>query len=186
MPRNTNLLFKMKSALASAICLMLFVGLSSCRDDGPMGPPGNDGPAGPPGNANVQAETFIFSMDDATINGPVASVPYDVPELGSEVVDDGAVLAYFFEQGTWTAMPYTFGEESAEVPAVDYTVTLGYAYDIQFLEIFYEASSEVAVDLANQPDREIKVVFIQGFPLSKVAVDVSDYEAVATYFGLDE
>jgi hypothetical protein len=96
------------------------------------------------------------------------------------------VLAYFYEQGTWTAMPYTFGEESTEVPAVDYTVTLGYAYDIQFLEIFYEASSEVAVDLANQPDREIKVVFIQGFPLSKVAVDVRDYEAVATYFGLDE
>ena len=170
----------MKNLFATACCLTLIFGISACSNDGPVGPPG------PPGNANVQVATFIFSMDDATINGPVASVQYDVPQLGGDVVDDGAVLAYFHEQGTWTAMPYTFGEESAELPAVDYTLTLGYAYDIGFLEVFYEASSSEAVDLALQPDREIKAVFIQGFPLSKTAIDLSDYEAVADYFGLED
>lgn len=124
-------------------------------------------------------------MDDASINGPVASVQFDVPGLDADVVDDGAVLAYFREQDTWTAMPYTFGDESTEFPAVDYTLTLGYAYDIEFLEVFYEASSGEAVDLASLPDRTIKAVFIAGLPLSKVGVDLSDYDAVAAYFGLE-
>lgn len=152
--------------------------------EGPRGPTGPEGPEGPPGNANVTASTFLFSMDDATINGRVASVQYNVPELDPDVVDDGAVLAFFREQDTWTAMPYTFGQESSELPAVDYTVTLGYAYDVEFLEVFYEASSGVAVDLSTQPDRTIKAVFISGFPPSKTGVDLSDYEATAKYFGL--
>ncbi len=169
----------MKNVYTVAFCLTLLVGLSACDSQG------SRGPQGPPGNANVLATTFIFSMDDAAINGPVASVQYDVPQLGSAVVDDGAVLAYFYEQGTWTAMPYTFGEESPELAAVDYTLTLGFAYDIQFLEVFYEASSGEAVDLAAQPDREIKAVFIEGFPLSKAGIDLTDYNAVAEYFGLE-
>ena len=151
---------------------------------GPEGPEGQEGPEGPPGNANVTASTFLFSMDDATINGSVASVQYNVPELDPDVVDDGAVLAFFREQDTWTAMPYTFGEESSELPAVDYTLTIGYAYGVEFLKVFYEASSEEAVDLSSQPDRTIKAVFISGFPPSKAGVDLSDYEATAKYFGL--
>ncbi len=170
----------MKTNLTVAFCFLLLFGVSACDGDGPVGP------QGPPGNANVSASTFLFSMADATINGPVASVQYDIPGLDVDVVDEGAVLAYFREQGTWTAMPYTFGEESAEVPAVDYTLTLGYAYDIEFLEVFYEASSAEAVDLESQPDRMIKAVFIAGIPLSKVGIDLSDYAAVADYFGLEK
>ena len=83
------------------------------------------------------------------------------------------------------AMPYTFANESPSLPAVDFTITLGYAYDDRFLEVFYEASTE-EIDLSEQPDRAMKAVIIDGFPAGKAAVDLSDYEAVMRYFGLTE
>ncbi len=158
------------------LALVLFAGLSACGDDDPVGPSGN---------ATVHAIVVDFSMDDAVINGPVASVQYDVPAITPNVVDNGAVLTYFREQGTWTAMPYTFGEESPDLAAVDYTLTFGYAYDDDFLELFYEASSGEAVDLSAQPDQEVKVVIIDAMPLSKTGIDLTNYEAVADYFGLE-
>ncbi len=166
----------MKRLPNAVVAFVLFASLSACSSEGPVGPPGN---------ANVHAITFDFIMDDAVINGPVASVQYDVPSITPSVVDGGAVLAYFREQGTWTAMPYTFGEESPDLPAVDYTLSLGYAYDDAFLEVFYEASSSEAVDLAAQPDREIKAVIIDGVLLAKAGIDLTNYEAVADYFGLE-
>lgn len=159
---------------AALLFLASFV-LTSC--DGPTGPPG------PPGNANVHSLTFDFSMDDAQFNGPVASVQYDVSSITPSVVDHGAVLLYFREQETWTATPYTFAEESPDLPAVDFTITLGYGYDDAFLEVFYE-SSTTAIDLADQPDREMKAVIIDGIPLGKIGVDLTDYEAVRAHFGL--
>lgn len=166
----------MKNLRSAFFAFVLFVGLSAC---------GNDDPVGPDVPANVHAITFNFRMDRAVINGPVASAQFDVPTITRSVVDGGAVLAYFREQGTWTAMPYTFGEESPDLAAVDYTLTLGYAYDDALLEIFYEASSSEAVDLAAQPDREIKAVIIDGVVLSKAGIDVRNYDAVAEYFGLE-
>ena len=157
------------------LTLVLVLALSACGDDDPL----------TPGSASVHTVTLDFLLDDAAINGPVASVQYDVPSITPNVVDNGAVLAYFREQGTWTAMPYTFGEESPDLPAVDYTLTFGYGYDDQFLEIFYEASSGEAVDLAAQPDQVVKVVVIEGFPPSKTGVDLTNYEAVADYYGLE-
>lgn len=157
-----------------AAALLLF---AAC--DGPAGPPG------PPGNANVHSISFEFSMAEAQINGPVASVGYDVPSITPSVVDHGAVLVYFREQGTWTALPYTFAEESPDLPAVDYTITFGYAFDDAFLELFYEAST-TEIALENQPDRRMKAVVIDGMPLGKIGVDPSDYEAVHAYFGLDD
>lgn len=158
-------------ALAAAL-----VTLSAC--DG-------DGPSGPGREASVHTVTFDFVMADASINGPVASVQYDVPSITPSVVENGAVLAYFWEQGTWTAMPYTFAEESPDLPAVDFTITLGYGYDTQFLEVFYESSTE-AIDLDDQPAREIRAVIIDGYSAGKAGVDVTDYNAVAQYYGLEE
>ena len=165
----------MKTTRTVLLSLALVLALSACDDDDPL----------TPGNAAVHTLTLDFLLDDASINGPVASVQYDVPSITPNVVDNGAVLAYFREQGTWTAMPYTFGEESPDLPAVDYTLTFGYGYDDQFLEIFYEASSGEAVDLGAQPDQIVKVVVIDGFPPSKTGVDLTNYEAVAEYYGLE-
>ncbi len=139
----------------------------------------------PEPETRVHTIDLDFSMDDASFNGPVASVQYDVPSITPSVVDNGAVLAFFWEQGTWTAMPYTFAEESPDLPAVDYTITLGYGYDDLFLEIFYEASTD-AVNLGNQPDRQVRAVIIDGFAPGKAGVDLTDYEAVARYYGIEE
>jgi hypothetical protein len=166
-----------------SVWLLAIWGLSPLACEGPAGPPG------PPGNANVVSFTFTLLPERLHYNGPVASVGYQVQEITARVVEGGAVLVYFYEQGTWTALPYTFAYESAELPAVDFTVTLGYAFEVGFLEVFYEASTE-AVDLRRlalvQTPRRLKVVIIEGFPLAKMPVDVRSYEAVRTYFGLPD
>ncbi len=147
-----------------------------------------EGPQGPPGNANVFSLNFDFSMNDAIINGNVASAQYDVPSITPSVVDEGAVLLFFRDQGTWTAMPFVIAVESEDTPAVDYTINFGFGFDDQFIEVFYETS--VADDdfaktlLLEQPDRQIKAVVIDGFPFGKTSIDLSDYEAVKDYFQL--
>ena len=170
----------MRRQLPALVLLFAACALSACEAE-LVGPPG---PAGPPGNANVTALTLEFEMDEASYNGSVASAGFTVPAITPSVVDYGAVMVYFYEQGTWTAMPYMFADESPNLEAVDYTITLGYAYDDRFLEVFYEASTD-AIDLSLQPDREMKVVIIDGYPAGKASPDLRDYHAVMEYYGLD-
>ena len=153
-------------------------------NEGPVGPRGPEGPAG---NANVFSVGFTFSMNDAIINNNVASVQFDVPGITPRVVDEGAVLVFFRDQGTWTSMPFVFSVESEDLAAVDYTINMAYGYDDEFLEVFYETSVEdpdFAMDVfLDQPDREMKAVIIDGF-FAKTQVDLTDYEAVAEHFDL--
>ncbi len=129
---------------------------------------------------------FVFSMDDAIINGDVASVQFQAGSVTPNVVDNGAVLAFFREQGTWTAMPYTFAVENPEIPAVDYTISLGYGYDDGLIEVFYEASTPEA-PLFEQPDRRIKAIIIEDLGyLSGANVNLNDYESVKSFFDLED
>ena len=175
----------MKHAQRFGLLALLGITLlaSGCETNvaGPPGPPGRDGVI------DVFAVNFTFSMRDATINGNVASVQFDVPDITRNVVENGAVMLYFREQGTWTAMPYTYGVESPDLAAVDYTVSLGFGYDEQLIEVFYEASTD-AVDLGLQPDRPVRAVIIDGFFANKkgAPVDLTDYNAVAAYYGLTD
>ncbi|MEX0599647.1 MAG: hypothetical protein WD021_01815 [Rhodothermales bacterium] len=146
---------------------------------------GDDGPSGPQGNAGIYSETFVFSMLDAQVNGSVASVQFEVPSITPRVVDFGAVLVFFREQGTWTAMPYTFAEESPDLPAVDYTISLGYGFDDHLLEVFYEAST-TEVDLFAQPDREMRMIVLDDLAVGKTGIDLTDYHAVRAYYRLGE
>ena len=171
----------MRSIRIAAFATFVLCIASGC--DGVEGPPGREGLPGR--DAVVFANEFVFSMADAQFDGPVASVAYDVPDITPAVVDGGAVLVFFREQGTWTAMPYTFAEESGNLPAVDFTITLGYGYDDALLEVFYEASTD-EIDLSTQPDRTMKLVIIEGFPPSKAGVDLTDYQAVKAYYGLQD
>jgi hypothetical protein len=170
--------FPLRLVTTLLIGFLLFA-LVGC-EEGPVGPPG---PPGPPGDPAVFSFTVDFQIAEAAIDGPVASVQYDAPEITERVVQNGAVMAYFREQGTWTALPYTYGVESPDLPAVDYTVTLGYAFETGFLEVFYEASSGFVTD--ELPDQLIKVVVIESFAGTRSAeVDLTDYNAVANHFGL--
>lgn len=162
--------------------LLLLLATSGCIIEESVGPVG---PQGPAGNANVFSHNFLLTMDDATFNGTVASVQFEVPDLNASVVDDGAILMFFRDQGTWTAMPYTFGVESQDLPAVDYTISMGFGYDIGFLEIFYEAST-TAVDLAAMPDRDIKLVVIDGYAYGKKGLDLTNWDEVRAAYGLHD
>lgn len=137
-------------------------------------------------HTEVRSVEFVFSMADAVINGDVASVQFAVPAINPAVVDNGAVIAYFREQGTWTAMPFTFAVESPDLPAVDYTITMGFGYDDGFVEVFYEGSSEAA-GLENQPDRLIRAVIIDDLSFPGIAnVDLNNYESVKSALQLED
>lgn len=137
-------------------------------------------------DARVRSINFTFSMRNADINGTVASVQYDVPEITARVSSGGAILAFFREQNTWTAMPYTFAVENPEIPAVDYTITLGYAFEERLLEVFYEASTPEA-PLSTQPDRTVKLVIIDADVYSsKQGIDLTDWHQVKAAFGLED
>jgi len=178
----------MKISIACTALGLFMVAAAGCSDSfvGPTGPPG------PPGNANVFSFNFEFALDQAVFNGAVASRQYDAPEISPSVVDGGAVLVYFRDQGTWTALPFTVGVESRDLAAVDYTFSIGYGYDDDFLEVFLEASTDDDVvwdDIVSLlPERyEMKAVIIDGFALGKNSdLDLRDYEAVKAYYGLKE
>lgn len=147
---------------------------------------------------------LIFDVSTAveSTDGLVLFSEYDTPEITNNVVTAGLVMAYYFEEtsGTWTAMPYTYGEESQNVEAVDYTLTFGYAFNTGFMQVFYEASAPFALDFA--VSRDVRVaIFSGGFlnanlnksdaPVIKKLetvypdVDFRNYQAVAKRFDLD-
>ena len=161
------------------LLFLLTAGGSGCVVEESVGPPG------PPGNANVFSLNFDFLLADAIFNGTVASVQYDIPDISASVVDEGAVLMFFRDQGTWTAMPYSYGVESQDVPAVDYTVSFGFGYEVGFLEVFYEVSID-AIDVSDLTDRVMKAVIIDGFPFGKSSVDLTDWETVKNLFNLND
>ena len=149
-------------------------------------------PAGLGGIANVRALNVVFSLENATFNETVASEKFEVPAVTPSVVDRGAVLVYFRDQGTWTALPFTIGIESSEMPVVDYTFTIGYGYDDSLVEIFVEASTadslvwEDIVSILPQ-SYVMKIVVIDGFAADEHQdLDLSDYQAVEEYFSLAE
>jgi len=162
--------------------LVLF--LVGCDSAGGSGPPGPRGPRGYPGDPAISAFTVDFFVDEAAINGTVASTTYDAPEVTPSVVQSGMVAAYVREQGTWTALPYTYGVESPDLPAVDYTVTLGYAFEVGFVELFFEVSTPVVFDLLS--NRTVKFVVLSGSPAALSSINWNDYSAVASRFGLAE
>ncbi len=143
---------------------------------------------GPPGNANVQSVFLTFSTRQAEHASNFASQQYIIPAITPTVVDHGAVLAYARLEGTWTALPYTFAYESADVPLVDYAVMFGYAYDYQLLDLFLDASSVdpavwAAIDEDFGEPLTVKVVVIDGYPPPS-QLDLGSYEEVAAYYNL--
>lgn len=165
--------------------LALSVWFAGC-DQGPVGPEGPPGPPGPPG-AFVQTFEVTFDASAATVDesGVVLFQNYDFPEITNSVDANGFVQAYYrAANGTWTAMPYTFGEESQNVDAVDYTLTFGYAWDVGLVQLFYEGSAPFALDFA--VDRTVKVVIADGNSASVRGLDWSNYSAVKNHFNLDD
>ena len=164
-------------SLATVSVIALAALTSGCVFEESVGPVGPRGPQGPAGNANVFTLNFDFLLADAAINGGVASVQYDVVDINTNVVDEGAVLLFFRDQDTWTAMPYTFFAPDGSA------VSFGFGYEVGFLEVFYETAQ---VNPATLPDREMKAVIIDGFFAGKSGVDLTSWEEVAAFYNLDD
>lgn len=159
------------------LALVSFLAASGCAVDA-----SRDG-------ADVRSVNFRFHFSDADYVGTVASAAYDIPEITRSVVQDGAVLLYFREQGTWTALPYTFGVEAPDLPAVDYTVSMGYGFDHRLIEIFVELSTQEVWDdvLDRLPGSyDLKVVVINDRAFHKNGPDPANYEAVRDFYGLTD
>lgn len=171
--------------LAPLFALLML--LAACV--GPEGPPGRDGRDGAEGTFAISIP-FIFDLDIDTRSGAVASAAFDMPEITPSVTDNGAVIVYFFDQGTWTALPFTIGLESLDEPLVDYTVTFGYAFDDALLEVFLEASTDddivwEEIDGFFGGGVDMRAVILNGVAAGQATVDFADYDAVMHHFNLD-
>jgi len=170
--------------LSLSALLFLLVGC-----EGPTGPQGPQGPQGPSGPAGALVETVEVEFDanaaSVSEDNLVLFQNYDFPEITESVDNNGFVQAYYLaENDTWTAMPFTFGDESPDVDAVDYTLTFSYAWNVGFVQLFYEASAPFALDFAR--DRIVKIVVADGRAATMPGVNWSDYSSVKQHFNLDE
>jgi hypothetical protein len=186
----------------SPLVLLAAVMLAAGCDEGPVGPQGPPGPPGPSETA-VYTENFRFDLSDAerSEDGFTTAVPYEL-DLPPSIADDGAVFLYYRAYGTWTAAPTTVGVEAPnDPPRVDYTVTLGYGYDVDFLEVYLEASSAdqavwdaiaetqglfTEAGIGDPDGVRMKAVLLEDLAAAaKRSVDFSDYEEVARVYDLE-
>ena len=170
-------------------CIALTVSLLLIGCEGPMGPEGRPGPPGPAGPQGAIVSTFevTFDVEAATEDesGLVLFQNYDFPEITNSVDNNGFVQAYYLASNdTWTAMPYTFGDESPDIDAVDYKMTFFYAWNVGLVQLFYEGSAPFALDFA--ADRTVKIVVADAQATAVRGVDWSDYNSVKHHFDLDE
>ena len=153
---------------------------------------------------DVETDVYSFALtlhySDLVHNGFVASRAWDRVDIPLSTVRNGAVVAYYYDEGTWTALPTTLGLEKPDEPLVDYTVTFGYAFEEDFFELYLEASTDDPLIWNADPEddivqiaeifggaTDIKVVVIDSYvPMRRSVVDLSDYEAVRDYYGLEE
>ncbi len=181
MGTNQPHLIAMRTRIHS-LFLLVFLAIAGCGDT----------IVAPVPQTAVRSLNVTFTPAAASLNGMVASEQFRVPGVTPWVVDQGAVLVYFRDQSTWTALPFTVGRNSGDLAAVDYTFTLGYAYDEGFVEIFMEASTDDEVvwrDIVDSLPRSyaMKIVILDVFPAGKTFdLDLRNYEAVRAYFGLEE
>jgi|SRR5690606_22420808 len=155
---------------------------------------GCDGDDGVETDIFTVSDTFSLNHTDVAFTDFVANIRYAISAIGADVVANGAVLVFIEDlHGTWTALPYTYGIEATDQPVVDYTVSIGYAFDTGFVDVFVEASSsddvvweEILDDALLGTTRRIRFVIFNTFVRGKTQVDVTDYEALRRHYGLPE
>ncbi len=186
------------------LAVFLGIALISCSGedgmDGAMGPIGPAGPAGVngtngtdgvDGNANVQ--TFLF--DISTETGPNFAV--DVPQLTQEVLDNDLILGYLKTlDGTYIPIPAPryldsgFGRNFIDVGV---EIALG-----RFWIYLYVPGGNVGATVSAGNMTKLKIVIVESTnttaksgtvtlraQLKNDGVDLSDYNAVMDYFGLE-
>ena len=103
-------------ALKLTLSLMIFSGLiiTGCGEKGDTGQPGPPGQSGPPGNANVLTINYTINTNQWTAISPSIG-PGDegyylynlinIPDITQEIIDYGAVLGYYEDNGFYLPLP---------------------------------------------------------------------------------
>ena len=154
--------------------------------------------------AGVRAIELAFDLDDAAVNTGdydegIANLGYDMPEISSNVVREGAVLVYINDEAdTWRALPFTQGITfpDAANTEIEYTYSLNYAYDVGLLDVFVTASTdapaiwdEIRGTALFSQERTVKVVIISEFATARAqsaGVNLRSYSEVEQHFGLEK
>lgn len=169
----------------ATLALLPFLMTACVGPRGPEGPMGPQGPQGNDGNANVFSINYLVEAADWYDVGTPGADEYflaldlDVPEISSDIVESGLVLVYYRADANspWLALPYTFISHSS-----NYIEKLDFIYDFQYVGIQSMATDKNA----SAWEGFFRIVVADGWPAGKTEVDKNDYEAVASFLGIDE
>ncbi|WP_421811061.1 collagen-like triple helix repeat-containing protein [Flagellimonas sp.] len=166
--------------LLKFVCIMFgLVLLGACSDgeDGAVGPQGEQGIQGEPGeDGNANVRSYLFE-DQSFIAG---EVPFDLPAITQDILDNGVVLSYLRPQGAnfWYGIPYYYQSSSLTVYGIfPGTVRLSSTFDVTSYDFRFVVieGADGSASKATNVEQELK----------QAGVDVSDFYQVADYYGLD-
>src|SRR6476661_8058041 len=126
---------KTLTAALSLASLSLLLFTSSCKKEagpaGPTGPQGTAGAQGAAGNANVKNKKFTINGSEWINSLSYSYVTKAMPEITSDIVTNGAVMAYVLDDtNKWYALPTTFASS---------TFVRSFGYYIESGKITFEA-----------------------------------------------
>ncbi|MBW8244440.1 collagen-like protein [Muricauda oceani] len=165
------------SKLFSLLFALLLFGACSDGEDGAVGPQGEQGVQGEPGeDGNANVKSYLFE-DQSFMAG---EVPFDLPAVTQDILDNGVVLAYLrpLNANLWFGIPYYYQTSSLTVYGIfPGTVTLSSTFDVNNYDFRF-------VVIEGTDGSAFKGMGVEQ-ELKQAGVDVSDFYQVADYYGLD-
>jgi len=170
------------------VCITLAISITSCSKDGDTGPAGPagingqdgtdgmDGSDGQDGNANVSS----VLVSDVDINVGINTVP--LPELTQDIFENGFVIGYVTVAGSparWEAMPTIVGGnvilDITEIQVGSLLIEATFDQVLDFRFVLVAANSTTGKNSGKSIREQMK----------EDVVNISNYEEVMDYFGLD-
>jgi hypothetical protein len=181
-----NLIIKHTLMFATFSVTLLLMGCKG--DEGPMGPAGRDGIDGKNANTNVHSVIYDIAPGSWTGNVDGFSTAVSVPEITSDIYNNGAVLVYKLINESdpinksFNMLPYT-AVDGTQITYLDFDVFLG-EIDL-YIKWIDNGINDTQAPTATE---SYKVVIIEGIPLAtlKKNVDVTNYVAVSKYLKINE
>lgn len=155
---------------------------------GPVGPPGPaNGPAGPrgpageDGNANVQAYVFSVDTNEWTTNGKYQEAILTVPEITTEVFDQGTVQVFqrSVSDNAWNVMPFSNTIQISQNSYANYFIRYSYTTG----QVTVRAYLDIAAQLSFPEAIDFKVVVVPPAMLVE-DIDYENHEMLEALYGI--
>lgn len=139
-----------------SLVLISSLAFTFCRRDpevGPTGPRGPRGPAGEDGSGAIVSNVYTVNESDWEYDDPSYFADIAIPDLTSDIVNNGIVLAYLkVDDNTFSQLPLTFYESD------EYSSTLEVISFPELVSIVWTDSD--LLDGGNPPTMEFRVVYM--------------------------